>query len=233
MNFTRHKVKQGTIGWHWLRAGKVGSSSLKYLMGSKGAQAALLASMRAGLEARGPRPSQAEWDQPEATDGDMPALRWGHKHEPAALARVEMDMGDDFERSPVISPHVTGAFMVSLDALTKDLEPVEVKSPYNPEVHMRTLANGMPIEHKAQLQAGMICTGAKRGLFISFDPRQDAPKDLHVQWIPRDEAYCQEALRRLRAMSDHLNGKTVYEPQEPWGSFQYNALNDAPPKLFG
>lgn len=66
---------------------------------------------------------------------------------------------------------------------------MEAKCPFNSAIHLRTILDGMPDEHVAQVQGLMWVNRRQWWDFVSFDPRLPKPFDIYVQRIPRDDAY--------------------------------------------
>ena len=56
-------------------------------------------------------------------------------------------------------------------------------------MHLATIRDGMPEEHKPQVQGCMWVTGRNRWHFVSFDPRMPEHLRLYRQVIERDEEY--------------------------------------------
>lgn len=81
----------------------------------------------------------------------------------------------------------------------------EVKCPFNPTHHVTHLMIATPEdlknekpEYYGQIMFNMMCTGKKKGYFISYDPRPLNYKlRTHIIEIPYDEAYCQELEERI------------------------------------
>lgn len=121
--------------------------------------------------------------------GDAKALAWGKKYEPEAVARA-YDEGHIFDyfggETRIFYPYnaYSGA---SPDGLSPDTI-YEVKCPYTSEKHVENLIGSVddnPVgflyryrfEYLMQIYFNMLCTGRKKGVFISYDPR--AVKEEH------------------------------------------------------
>ena len=67
---------------------------------------------------------------------------------------------------------------------------IEIKCPFNPSNHVRTLVtNEVPEEYIAQMQGNMMCTDAEFCDFISYDPRiLEKSLQLVIVRVDRDEA---------------------------------------------
>jgi hypothetical protein len=84
------------------------------------------------------------------------------------------------------------------DALIDDDGCVEIKCPYTPQEHMRTVyENTVPEKYVWQVHGHMLVTGRKWCDFISFDPRIDADKRLHVIRVERNEPMLATLAARL------------------------------------
>lgn len=88
---------------------------------------------------------------------------------------------------------------------------IEIKCPYNPEVHQDYLLFEKPEELKeynlqyyAQIQLNIIATNSTFGDFVSFDPRTSRSKQLKVLRIPKDEEMCAELISRISLAKDYF-----------------------------
>lgn len=118
------------------------------------------------------------------------ALGWGTDLEPYAVAAYEartgllVAPGNDL----VLHPDVLGVGATP-DGLVGEDGGFECKCPASSIVHLRTILEGMPVEHVPQVQGGMWVTGRRWWDFVSYDPRMPERMRLHVQRIERDERY--------------------------------------------
>jgi len=131
-------------------------------------------------------------------DADAPALNWGRQHEDEAISHYELLHNLDVLRPGFVThpkyPFV-GASPDFFNAISNRVG--EVKCPYDPEVHAKTVAFGMPAKHKAQTQTEIWVTRADGLDFISYDPRYPDPLHRHVLiHIERDDKYIAEMERK-------------------------------------
>lgn len=119
------------------------------------------------------------------------AMEWGTEQEAHSRMAYEAQTGNmveevGFQKHPTI-PMVGG----SPDGLIDGgiLGGWESKSPFNSAVHLKTILNGMPEEHMAQVQGCMWITGRQWWDFTSYDPRMPAELRLYVQRIERNDEY--------------------------------------------
>lgn len=101
-------------------------------------------------------------------DGNA-ATDWGHQHEPAARAEYERITGNKVRPNPFIKAPWAKLIGGTPDGIgTKGLE---IKCPYNPAVHIRTVINGIvPKDHIAQVRGQAMLIDLDID-FVSFDPR--------------------------------------------------------------
>ena len=124
------------------------------------------------------------------------AMQWGTEQEPAARAAYERVTGISVEETGFIC-HDTLLAGCSPDGLVDWDGLIEIKCPWNTANHIETLLNGMPDDHRAQVQGQMWITGRQWCDFVSYDPRMPAELQLHVQRINRDPAYVADLERRV------------------------------------
>lgn len=116
------------------------------------------------------------------------AMAWGVEQEPMALqAYIDLTGRDVTAAGFCVHPELEyiGA---SPDGLMMD-RGVECKCPFSSAVHLRTILDGMPEEHMAQLQAGMWVCDLPEWDFVSYDPRMGKGLDLYIQTIKRDDDF--------------------------------------------
>jgi hypothetical protein len=116
------------------------------------------------------------------------AMQWGTEQEPAARAAYERVTGTSVEETGFVAHDVLLAGC-SPDGLVDWDGLIEIKCPWNTANHIETLLNGMPDEHRAQVQGQMWITGRQWCDFVSYDPRMPAELQLHVQRIQRDPGF--------------------------------------------
>lgn len=120
------------------------------------------------------------------------SLQWGKDAEPFARAAFEAETGLIVSESAFIKHPTIEWVGCSPDGLIGKDEGYESKCPKDSRVHLMTLRDGMPGEHRAQVQGGMWVTGRKRWHFVSFDPRMPANLRLYHEVVPRDEDFIQK-----------------------------------------
>ena len=130
-------------------------------------------------------------DQVIGEDVYSPALDWGNRHEPLAIANYELIHGVDVDQPklPIIHPELP--YVACLPDFLEDEVVGEVKCPFNPEVHAMTVVYGTGAEtYKPQVQCELWVTGKDLCHFVSYDPRyKDPDKQLIVIDVERDEEY--------------------------------------------
>jgi len=117
------------------------------------------------------------------------AKEWGHESEPLARREYSIRTG---HRPIEVGFAVHGRIKwlgCSSDGLVGDEGSIEIKSPFNHGIHARTLALGMPEEHKPQTQGNLWVLERKWIDFNSFDPSFPEPYNLFVEHFERDEKY--------------------------------------------
>lgn len=132
------------------------------------------------------------------------SLAWGTGVEETARKAYELETGDIVIESPFVV-HPNYQFIgCSPDGLIGDNCGYESKCPMDESVHIDTLLEGMPEEHKPQVQGSMLVTGRKNWVFVSYDPRQAEDYRLYYQNIPMDEDYCAHMLGQLILFNDEV-----------------------------
>lgn len=138
---------------------------------------------------------------------DAAPLRWGRENEDAArTAYMFTSSAKLTETGFVAHPNIQcGA---SPDGLLSDeSDPdgmfglIEIKCPWNTQVHLETWLNGMPEDHMAQIQGQMWLTGREWCDFVSFDPRLPGDLQLYVQRIKGDSEFQSKLEREIIAFS--------------------------------
>lgn len=138
---------------------------------------------------------------------DAAPLRWGREQEQPALdAYIASTLGQVTQTGFIAHPTLPcGA---SPDALVADIHDpdgafglIEIKCPWNTQVHLETWLNGMPEDHQAQIQGQMWLTGREWCDFVSFDPRLPGDLQLYVQRIKGDSEFQAKLEREIIAFS--------------------------------
>lgn len=187
----RHNVEQRTPDWYRLRWGQITGSTLKNLFGTDAAQER--AYIKLSYERSTP------WHEGLIDHTDSASMAYGRAMEPQAVSNFELDKACEVERGPVIS--LDGLpLIVSLDALLDTMEPLEIKCPWSMDVHKGYIANGLG-DHSWQVLAGMVCTGADSGWFMSYDPRE-MMRPCYYSRILRDETFVDQVFDRVTRMDE-------------------------------
>jgi putative phage-type endonuclease len=123
------------------------------------------------------------------------AMQWGD-HEPEARTAYERVTGTSVEETGFVA-HDTLLAGCSPDGLVDWDGLIEIKCPFNSANHIETLLNGMPDDHRAQVQGQMWITGRQWCDFVSYDPRMPVELQLHVQRIQRDPSFIADLEARI------------------------------------
>lgn len=138
---------------------------------------------------------------------DAAPLRWGRENEDAARTAYMFTSSAKLTETGFVA-HPTLACGASPDGLLSDeSDPdgmfglIEIKCPWNTQVHLETWLNGMPEDHQAQIQGQMWLTGREWCDFVSFDPRLPGDLQLYVQRIKGDSEFQAKLEREIIAFS--------------------------------
>lgn len=123
---------------------------------------------------------------------DSFAMAWGRDAEPFARAAFEAETGLIVNESPFVRHPSIEWVGCSPDGLVGSEHGYESKCPKDSRIHLATIRDGMPADHKAQVQGCMWVTGRKAWWFISYDPRMPEHLRLYYELIPRDEDYIEK-----------------------------------------
>lgn len=143
-------------------------------------------------------------EQP-AESVDSYAMAWGRDAEPFARAAFEAETGLIVVESPFIKHSSIPFVGCSPDGLIGKDAGYESKCPKNSAVHLATIRDGMPEEHKAQVQGCMWVTGRDRWHFVSFDPRMPEHLRLYHQIIERDEDFIKHLEKEVCNFLEDVN----------------------------
>lgn len=140
------------------------------------------------------------------------AMRWGVEWEDEArrmaAEEIQRELGQDVqlpEGEFAFIQHPTEPYVgCSPDGIVGSDALLELKCPYNPAVHLRTvLAGEMPREHTPQVQGSLWITGRSRYVFASFDPRlRGVANPLWMTVVERDDEYIAGMAKRILAFRD-------------------------------
>lgn len=160
------------------------------------------------------------------------ATEWGNNHEEEAIRLFEFQENVDVVRTGFWImddyPDIGG----TPDGLLGDDFTLQVKCPYNPDVHYKTWKEQrIPGKYLAQVQGEMMITGRRFAWFISYDPRADADFQLVKILIPRNQNYIDGLLARLLQFRECWQG--FINPSEYFVTApKIDISTDPIPKLF-
>jgi predicted phage-related endonuclease len=117
------------------------------------------------------------------------ATQWGTDVESYAKEAAELETGLIILPAQFVTHPRYDFIGASPDGLIAADGGYESKCPMDEAVHINTLLHGMPDDHIEQVQGGMLVTGRKWWLFVSYDPRVPDPYRLYTQRVERDDAY--------------------------------------------
>lgn len=123
---------------------------------------------------------------------DSFSMKWGRDVEPFARAAFEAETGLIVTESGFVRHQSIAWVGCSPDGLVGSCAGYESKCPKNSTVHLDTIKNGMPAEHKAQVQGSMWVTGRDSWWFVSYDPRMPEHLRLYYGLVLRDDEYIAE-----------------------------------------
>jgi hypothetical protein len=143
----------------------------------------------------------------EMREISTPNFEWGHIEEPKA--RTDYGFSRNVTMTPVgLILRDDGLVGASPDSLIDEDGGLEIKSPLNPAIHLKTvIREEMPAEHMAQVQGCMMIAERDWWDFMSY--RGDMPgAESFVVRINRDDVYIAkltEALDRFNTtMQEHI-----------------------------
>lgn len=178
---------QRTVDWHADRCGHVTASKFADVMAvgknGKPLKARDDYLMRLVTERLTNQPSE---------NVDSFAMAWGRDAEPFARAAFEAETGLIVSESAFIRHPSIDWVGCSPDGIIGADQGYESKCPKDSRIHLATIRDGMPEDHKPQVQGGMWVTGRDSWWFVSFDPRMPANLRLYYELIARDDEYIQK-----------------------------------------
>lgn len=198
-------IEQRTPEWYAARCGRITASRVKDV---------LAVSKRDGkpLQAREDYATELVLELLTGQSRQIPttfAMQWGIDNEPLARSEYESLRGVLVEDGGFIVHPELDYIAASPDGLTDD-RGIEIKCPFNSGIHLSTLEQGMPVEHYAQLQIGMACTGLQLWDFVSFDPRMPPGLQLYIQAVPRDEQFIADAMSECAGFFDQVTRRVAH-----------------------
>lgn len=147
------------------------------------------------------------------------AMQWGTFWEEGARNRYIEAMGYEVLDAPFIPLKGFENFAGGSPdgCIREERGIIEIKSPYNPTVHLRHFLYSKPedlkednLQYYVQCQYNMICVGREMGNdidfcdFISYDPRTSKSKQLKVLRIPADKEMQQILVERTELAVNYL-----------------------------
>jgi hypothetical protein len=181
-------MKQGTPEWLAARLGHVTASRFSDVLATR--KDGKASAMREAYLMQIVCERLTKTPQPEYTNG---AMQWGNEQEPFALMAYEVKTGN-IVREVGFLGSVIQWVGCSPDGIIEPDGGLEIKCPYSSAVHVAALRNGMPSEHRAQVQGCMAVTNCAWWDFVSYDPRMPEPLQLYIERIKRDDDYINEQL---------------------------------------
>jgi hypothetical protein len=116
------------------------------------------------------------------------ATKWGTDNEPLAIEAYRARTGYEVDSRPFQYFRYNAWIGGTPDGLVGDDGCIEVKCPYDPSVHVKTLiSRQVPKEYDWQTVGHLLVTGRKWCDFISYDPRMQSPQNLVVIRVERSE----------------------------------------------
>ena len=189
--------EQGSAEWLAVRAGHLTGSRMADILGSQK-----------------PRLTYARELVAERLSGDAKrsmgskSMQWGTDSEGLARQEYEIRTGN-FVRKVGFALHDMIKFLgVSSDGMTEDSEGnggIEVKSPFNSGIHVKTWLEGMPDDHVAQVQSNIWVLGLDWLDFLSYDPSFPAPMNLFIKRIYPNKIYISDMEAKSRSFLAEVN----------------------------
>lgn len=176
--------EQRTEGWHAERAGKITASRF----------IDVIALRRDGkpTEGRTKYMQQLVFERLASApkrEVSSKSMAWGAEVEAFAREAYELRTGNIVTKAPFLVHPRYDFIGASPDGLVDADGGIEMKCPHDEAVHIATWLDGMPADHKPQVQGSMWVTGRQWWDFVSYDPRQGERFRLYVERIKRDEKY--------------------------------------------
>ena len=115
-------------------------------------------------------------------------MKWGIEQEPFAKEAYEVHTGELIAPCGFYDHPRIDSFGATPDGLLGADAVIEFKCPQTTTHVAWWLAGVVPDQHKPQILAQLACTGRKRAVFVSFDPRALPKLRLFIQeWVPSDD----------------------------------------------
>lgn len=160
------------------------------------------------------------------------ATRWGEKYESEAIDLFAFEENLDVEPTGLWVMDEHDFIGGTPDGLIGDDFTVQVKCPYNPEIHLKTWRDQkIPGKYFPQVQGELMVTGRRFVWFISYDPRAAVNQRLVKILIPRNQNFIDGLLARLLQFWECREG--FYNPERYFVTApKIDVLNGTIPKLF-
>lgn len=128
----------------------------------------------------------------EATD-------WGNENEAKAIAEYEVRERKFVSPGKFCAAKGFGMFGATPDGFIGTEGLLEVKCPFSPKNHFRTvIRDRIPSEYQSQVAGQLLATGRQWADFVSYDPRIDDPAlRLHVVHVTRNDFDLDELAERI------------------------------------
>jgi len=120
---------------------------------------------------------------------DSKSLKHGREMEPYAVEEYELQTGLLVSPAAFIKHSLIPFVGASPDGLIGLDGGLEIKCPWNRDIHLARFVDGMEADHLPQVQGCMWVTGRKWWDFVSFDSRVLPHLRFYRQRIYRDEEY--------------------------------------------
>lgn len=135
-------------------------------------------------------------------DGNA-ATAWGVKYEPEAIEMYEKKTRRKVVRGQFYRMPGSQLIGCTPDGVGRGWG-LEIKCPYTPKMHIRTLLSGeVPDEYRDQVNGHMLVTGKAKCDFVSYDPRMRDPKHrIVIVTVHRDKAALSKLEKRLRLLEN-------------------------------
>ena len=117
------------------------------------------------------------------------AMQWGNDQEENAKWALMERLDKSIDSCGFITMPGHPMIGASPDGIIDGSMGVEIKCPYTLKEHARTLTNGVPGQHLAQIQGGMMVTGYDQWVFASYHPLYPDNLALSVHIVDRDDGY--------------------------------------------
>lgn len=126
------------------------------------------------------------------------ATEWGNRHETEAIELYQQITGRAVVRNKFYeAPGFQGLVGCTPDGVG-ETHGLEVKCPYNPKNHVRTIrSKQVPSEYQDQCYGHMLCTGRYFCDFVSYDPRLPDEYKMAVVLVEADAAEMEDLRERL------------------------------------